>query len=74
MTSLNGVTIAIVLFGISLLGLILRRDLVIKLLALGLLNGSTILFLVSLNATPSGVPPIVRGPAIAAKSRLLPGP
>ena len=65
MASINGVTIAMVLFGISLLALILRRDLVIKLLALGLLNGSTILCLVSLNARPDGVPPIVRGPTAA---------
>lgn len=65
MAGINGVTIAIVLFGISLLALILRRDLVIKLLALGLLNGSTILCLVSLNTRPGGVPPIVRGPTVA---------
>jgi len=63
MTIINGVTIAIVLFGIGLLGLIIRRDLVIKLLALGLLNGSTILCLVSLNSLPGGVPPIIRGPS-----------
>lgn len=63
MTSINGVTIAMVLLGISLLGLVLRRDLVIKLLALGLLNGSTILCLVSLNAELRGVPPIVREPS-----------
>ena len=72
MTSINGVTIAIVLFGISLLGLILRRDLVIKLLALGLLNGSTILCLVSLNTRQSGVPPIVRGPSTVAYVDPLP--
>jgi len=65
MTSINGVTIAMVLFGISLLALILRRDLIIKLLALGLLNGSTILCLVSLNTWLGGVPPIVRGPTVA---------
>jgi len=65
MASINGVTIAIVLFGIGLLGLIIRRDLVIKLLSLGLLNGSTILCLVSLNSSPAGVPPIVRGPSSA---------
>ncbi|MCK4598836.1 cation:proton antiporter subunit C [Candidatus Bipolaricaulota bacterium] len=63
MALINGVTIAIVLFGIGLLGLILRRDLVIKLLALGLVNGSTILCLVSLNARVDGVAPIVHSPA-----------
>lgn len=59
MDSINGVTIAILLFGIGLLGLILRRDLVMKLLSLGLVNGSAILCLVSLNARRNGVPPIV---------------
>jgi multicomponent Na+:H+ antiporter subunit C len=59
----NGVTISIVLFGIGLVGLVLRRDLVIKLLALGLLNSATILCLVSLGATPDGAPPILSGPA-----------
>ena len=53
------------LFGIGLLGLIFRRDLVVKLLALGLVNGSVILCLVSLNAQPDGVAPIVRSPGSA---------
>ncbi len=61
----NGFTISIILFGIGLLALILRRDLVVKLLALGLVNGSAILCLVSLNAPTGGVPPIVRGPGSA---------
>jgi multicomponent Na+:H+ antiporter subunit C len=65
MASINGVTIAIVLFAIGLLGLIFRRDLVVKLLALGLVNGSVILCLVSLNAQPDGVAPIVRSPGSA---------
>jgi len=61
MTWLNGVSVAIVLFGIGLLGLILRRDLVIKLLALGLINASTILCLVALQDTPNAAAPILRG-------------
>lgn len=64
MAWLNGVTIAIVLFGIGLLGMILRRDLVIKLLALGLINASTILCLVSLHDAPDAAAPIL-GPSEA---------
>jgi multicomponent Na+:H+ antiporter subunit C len=59
MQFINGVTIGIILFGIGILGLVLRRDLIIKLLSLGLVNESVILCLVSLNARPDGVPPIV---------------
>jgi len=59
MSWLNGVTVSIVLFGIGLLGLVLRRDLVIKLLALGLVNASTILCLVSLGARSDGAPPLL---------------
>jgi len=60
--TISGVTIAILLFGIALLGLVLRRDLVIKLLALGLINSSSILCLVSLRARPDGAAPILSGP------------
>jgi multicomponent Na+:H+ antiporter subunit C len=69
---LNGVTVAIILFGIGLLGLILRRDLVIKLLALGLINSSTILCLVSLNARPDGAPPLLQGNGLGAMVDPLP--
>ena len=50
--------IAFVLFGIGILGLVLRRDLVIKLLALGLVNSATILFLVSIGDRPGAKAPI----------------
>ncbi len=50
--------IAWILFGMGVLGLVLRRDLVIKLLALGLVNSSAILFLVSLGDRPGAVSPI----------------
>ena len=66
MGPLNGVTIAIVLFGIGLLGLILRRDLVVKLLALGLVNSAVILCLVALGARPDGAPPILASPSVDA--------
>jgi multicomponent Na+:H+ antiporter subunit C len=66
MEILNGVTLSILLFGVGLLGLVFRRDLVVKLLALGLVNSATILCLVSLGATTHGAPPILTGPATAA--------
>jgi len=72
MAWLNGVNVSIVLFGIGLLGLVLRRDLVIKLLALGLVNASTILCLVSLGARIEGAPPILGGPMEAALIDPLP--
>jgi multicomponent Na+:H+ antiporter subunit C len=52
------VTIAIVLFGIGLVGVVLRRDLVIKLLALGLINSASILFLVAIADRPNARAPI----------------
>jgi len=65
MESINGIIIAIVLFGIGIFALIIRRDLVIKLLALGLINSSSVLFLVSLNAEGDGIAPILYGPLAA---------
>lgn len=50
--------VSFILLGIGLLALVLRRDLVIKLLALGLINSSAILFLVSIGDRVGGVPPI----------------
>lgn len=64
MGPISGVTIAFVLFGIGVLALIIRRDLVIKLLALGLIDSSSVLFLVSLSAEESGIAPIVHGPGL----------
>jgi len=56
---INGTNIAIALFGVGLLAFILRSDLVFKLLALGLINSSTILFLVSVRFAPTAVIPIL---------------
>ncbi len=64
MGPINGVTIGVVLFGIGVLALIIRRDLVIKLLALGLIDSSSFLFLVSLNAENDGIAPIMHGPGV----------
>lgn len=58
---LNGVTIGVVLFVIGLLALMLQRDLIVKLLGLGLVNTSVILCLISLDYYTHGVAPIITG-------------
>ena len=50
--------ISFVLLGIGILAMVLRRDLVIKLLALGLVNSSAILFLISVGDRAGGSAPI----------------
>ncbi|GAG40623.1 unnamed protein product [marine sediment metagenome] len=50
--------VAFILFGLGILVLVLRRDLVIKLLALGLVNAASILFLVSIGDRPGARSPI----------------
>ena len=50
--------VAFILFGIGILGIVLRRDLVIKLLALGMINAASILFFISMGDRPGGRPPI----------------
>ncbi|HEX32062.1 MAG TPA: hypothetical protein ENF88_00025 [Candidatus Acetothermia bacterium] len=72
MGAINGVTIALLLFGIGVFALIVRRDLVIKLLALGLIDSSSFLFLISLNAQNDGIAPIMRVPATASYVDPLP--
>ena len=72
MESLSGVEVAFVLFGIGIFALIIRRDLVIKLLALGLIDSSSFLFLVSLDAQRDGIAPIVHGPSAASYVDPLP--
>ncbi|MGD9675659.1 MAG: sodium:proton antiporter [Candidatus Bipolaricaulia bacterium] len=68
----QGVAAAILLFGIGTLGLVLRRDLVTKLLALGVVSASAVLGLVSLNAQPSSRPPFLGADAAAAMADSLP--
>ena len=50
--------VAFILLGIGILALVLRRDLVIKLLALGMINAASILFLISIGDRPGARPPI----------------
>lgn len=57
----TGVVVAVVLFALAALALVARRDLVFKLVALGMINGSTVLLLVSLPRSV-GRPPIAAGP------------
>jgi len=64
--------VAIILFGIGVLALVLRRDLVIKLLALGMINAASILFLVSIGDRPGARPPIQLPGEIAILADPLP--
>jgi len=56
---LSGTTVAMVLFAVGTTVLIVRKDLVIKLLALGLVNSSGILFLISIRFQPQMEAPIL---------------
>ncbi len=56
---LSGTTIAMILFALGTTALIVRKDLVIKLLALGLVNSSGILFLISIRFQPDMEAPIL---------------
>ncbi len=64
--------ISFVLLGLGLGALVLRRDLVIKLLALGLVNSSAILFLVSIGDRPDGIAPIQLADEVAQMVDPLP--
>lgn len=50
--------VAFILLGIGIVALVLRHDLVIKLLALGLVNAAAILFFVSIGDRSGARPPI----------------
>lgn len=56
---LSGFNVAISLMGIGILIIALRRDLIMKLLALGLINSSTVLFLVSVRFSHGAAIPIL---------------
>jgi multicomponent Na+:H+ antiporter subunit C len=68
----QGILVSVLLFGMGTLGLILRRDLVIKLLALGLVNSSSILLLISIHADVAAAPPILPLAATARMADPLP--
>lgn len=58
---INGVTIGVFLFAIGLLTLMLRRNLIVKLLGLGLINTSVILCLISLDYYIHSIAPVITG-------------
>lgn len=68
----HGVIAAVILFGIGTIGLVLRRDLVVKLLALGLVNSSVVLCLISIRSRPGMLPPLLDGEATGAIADPLP--
>lgn len=56
---INGANVAFLLIAIGFLGLVLRKELVIKLLALGIVNTGVVLFLVSLGYREASRAPII---------------
>lgn len=56
---LSGEIVAILLFFIGLLGLIIRRNMMLTIIASGIMNIAVVLFFLVLNATPAMVPPMV---------------
>ncbi len=67
MESLSGLSLAVVLAALGLWVMVSRRNLVWKLLGLGVASGGSILFLVALSHRPGVRPPILGlGPGPAA--------
>ena len=56
---INGETVALALFFIGLAGLILRRNMIISIISIGIMDSAIILFFITMNATMSGIAPMV---------------
>ncbi|MDR2703773.1 MAG: cation:proton antiporter subunit C [Cellulomonadaceae bacterium] len=59
MFELSGEIVGLILFFIGLLGVIIRRNIMMTVLAVGIMNIAVVLFFVTLNAAPNYVPPMV---------------
>lgn len=55
----NGETVSLILFFIGMTGLILRRNMIISIISIGILDSAIILFFITFNASLSGVAPMV---------------
>ena len=55
---LNGPNTAVVVFFIGLAGLVLRKNMMISIIAVSIMNTAIILFFVTLFSTPDAVPPM----------------
>jgi len=58
MSWLNGSNVAVIIFFIGLAGLILRKDMMISVLSIGIMNAAIVLFLVTMNATVDSQAPM----------------
>ena len=58
----NGQTVSLLLFFIGLAGVILHRNIFKTIIAINIMDIGAILFLLTVNATPSSIPPIGDGP------------
>lgn len=58
---INAETTAIILFFIGVYGLCARRNIIKTIISLGIMAGGVILFFLSINRTPSSMPPIFTG-------------
>jgi len=63
---LSGELVAILLFFIGLLGIIVRRNMMLTVIASGIMNIAVVLFFLVLNATPASQPPMAAYTVAAA--------
>lgn len=56
---LTGEVVAVVIFFIGMLGVIVRRNIMMTVLATGIMSIAVILFFLTINATPDSLPPMV---------------
>ena len=59
---INGQTISLVLFFIGLAGVLLHRNIFKTIIAINIMDVGAILFLLTVNVTPTSIPPIGDGP------------
>lgn len=58
MELLNAEIVSLILFFIGLAGLILRRNMIISIISIGIMDAAIILFFITFNASVSSVPPM----------------
>jgi len=68
---LTGEVVAVIIFFIGLLGVIVRRNIMLTVLATGIINIAVVLFFVTINSAPDYVPPMV-GTQIAGTADPVP--
>jgi len=71
MPFLTGEIVAVLLFFIGLLGVVVRKNVMLTVLAVGIMNMAVVLFFVTFNSAPNYVPPMV-GTEIAGTADPIP--